>query len=547
MSAVGLFDWLLQTSWQASVLVLLVLAAQWALRKKMNSRWRYALWLLVLARLASPFSTPSSVSVFNYATLDYGGDSMRQVQRGDGTASPAQEPVTKVTVQTDAAPPVVESQTAEAAMGGAPGISSRFAGWWETPRTWWRKIDFVVAGMAIWMAGVLLLGVRLVWQNIIFARRIRNAKTVSAPEIIQLFEACRRRFGLRGALPVLETEAVKSPALYGLLRPVLLLPGRVLAEFSQAELRHVFLHELAHVKRHDMALHWLGTILRLAHWFNPALWFAFRRMAADRELACDELALCYAAERSSRPYGETILKLLETCARPAPLPGLIGILEENTQITRRISTIARFDRRSRGSIPALLLMAGLGVVSLTDAQQQSPPPVAPVTNVPALAPAAPPEITTGAVDSPIARQRTLLQEEIALVEQQIKQVRAMVQNGRAASDADFRLKLDLLELKLKLESVDAQNVAFRRRYGSTPAQSFARQKALLQEEIGLIEQQIKQVQAQTQIGAAVADADFPLRRELLQLKQRLEVLGGSVPEWYRKLHERQREGVRKLI
>jgi len=64
------FGWLLRASWQAAALAILVLAAQVIFRKKLSARWRYALWLLVLARLALPVSPPSPLNIFNYARLD---------------------------------------------------------------------------------------------------------------------------------------------------------------------------------------------------------------------------------------------------------------------------------------------------------------------------------------------------------------------------------------------------------------------------------------------------------------------------------------------
>ena len=59
---------LLKASWQAGVLILLVLAMQWAFGRRLSPRWRYGLWLLVVARLALPWTIPSSVSVFNLLT-----------------------------------------------------------------------------------------------------------------------------------------------------------------------------------------------------------------------------------------------------------------------------------------------------------------------------------------------------------------------------------------------------------------------------------------------------------------------------------------------
>src|ERR1039457_1597939 len=60
---------LLKASWQGAVLILLLLAAQWALGRRLSPRWRYGLWLLVVARLALPWTIPSAISVFNLVGL----------------------------------------------------------------------------------------------------------------------------------------------------------------------------------------------------------------------------------------------------------------------------------------------------------------------------------------------------------------------------------------------------------------------------------------------------------------------------------------------
>src|SRR5882762_10028081 len=56
---------LLKASWQAAVLILLVLATQRVFGRRLSPRWRYALWLLVLIRLALPWTVPSPASLFN--------------------------------------------------------------------------------------------------------------------------------------------------------------------------------------------------------------------------------------------------------------------------------------------------------------------------------------------------------------------------------------------------------------------------------------------------------------------------------------------------
>jgi bla regulator protein BlaR1 len=53
---------LLKASWQGAVIIVLVLAALYVLGRRLTPRWRCALWLLVVLRLAMPWTVPSALS-----------------------------------------------------------------------------------------------------------------------------------------------------------------------------------------------------------------------------------------------------------------------------------------------------------------------------------------------------------------------------------------------------------------------------------------------------------------------------------------------------
>ncbi len=63
------FGWLLRSSAQATVLASLILIIHALLRNKLSAPWRHALWFLLLARLAMPWSPQSPTSVFNLVNL----------------------------------------------------------------------------------------------------------------------------------------------------------------------------------------------------------------------------------------------------------------------------------------------------------------------------------------------------------------------------------------------------------------------------------------------------------------------------------------------
>jgi beta-lactamase regulating signal transducer with metallopeptidase domain/uncharacterized GH25 family protein/cytochrome oxidase Cu insertion factor (SCO1/SenC/PrrC family) len=354
MNTSALLNWLLRTSWQASILVVLVLAAQWLFRRRLSARWQYSLWFLVVIRLAMPSLPSSSWSVFN--VIHYSAAAVapppvaRELERPPVSASTLPAVIAPLTSE------YVESRRVEPS---AVIVTPRF-----DKEHWLRNAAMV------WVMGLLLLAGRSLVQNLVFLRRLNTAELVTDAETLALFGRCREIMGISCRVPLVETAHVKSPALYGFFRPTLLLPIDVMRQFNPAEQRHIFLHELAHVKRRDMAVHWVATVFRMMHWFNPLLWFGFARMAADRELACDELALAAAGEQEARPYGQTVLKLLEICACPAVWPGLMGILEEKSQMARRILRIARYKQQTNWPVLAVALLAALGLVTLTDAQTE---------------------------------------------------------------------------------------------------------------------------------------------------------------------------------
>jgi|GEM_PF-3516640 len=395
-----LFAGLWRASWQAAVLIGLVVLLQRLLSRRLTPSWCHALWLLVLARLLLPATPATSWSLFNWlpggavsapvteaptaAPALVVGPAAAEVASGANAAlrtpSPGgQEP--RPVLPPAAAPvpaPARFAPTAPPAVAAAPGpdgfVAPVVAG--ETaPR---RDAPTVVRTplgtwlwSSVWLAGVLALAARVVLASVRFRRALRGSKPVTDEDFARLLAECRQHLRVRRAVQAFETERVQSPALCGWWRPRLLLPVGLTCRLTRDELRHVLLHELAHLKRGDICVNWLATAAQVLHWFNPAVWYALRRMRADRELAADHLALAVLGEPQARSYGQTILKLLESFTQPVAGPAAVGILEGRDAIRERIAAVAAFRQPGRWSSLASLLFVGLGLVALTDARPRA--------------------------------------------------------------------------------------------------------------------------------------------------------------------------------
>ena len=198
------FGWLVQASWQASVLVALVLLIQWAFRTRLNSRWTHALWLLVIARLILPALPESALSLFQFAPPP----PPIVVQ---SVTEPIFAPVTPVFADNLPAPP--------------PTVAPPY------PFSIWTLLAL------IWLTGALGL-LALTWQvNRRFGRHVRNAPPIDDPVLLQISSAAQEELGLHRSLRLIESAHVQGPAIMGLIHPTLILPQNVRAKFTDAELR----------------------------------------------------------------------------------------------------------------------------------------------------------------------------------------------------------------------------------------------------------------------------------------------------------------------
>ncbi len=378
-SLVGFAGWLLRTSFQASIVVALVLVAQWLFRKKLSPRWRYALWSVVLIRLLLPVSPESRFSIFNLAQATFFAPrtqaSEAAIREPVAPASPSFVPLATSASSVPSDEPKSasahenEKNLTRPSATLSPSDGERDGVRGLAPRSTLRPLYAWLS--VLWLAGALFLASRIILFPLRLNAQLARHETPTGPAVFEILEQAKRLMRITKVLPIVQSRAVKSPALMGFIRPWLLLPDGMVEGFTPQELRLVFLHELAHLKRRDIAVNWLMTVLQILHWFNPLVWFAFGRMRADRELACDELALSFAQADEHKSYGQAIIKLLEGFTRPATVPSLVGILEDKQQMKRRITMIAQFKKTTGWPVAALALVTLLGCVSLTDSKKQN--------------------------------------------------------------------------------------------------------------------------------------------------------------------------------
>ncbi|MEM7310693.1 MAG: M56 family metallopeptidase, partial [Planctomycetota bacterium] len=175
------------------------------------------------------------------------------------------------------------------------------------------------AAVGLWALGVLLLFLRRARSELALIALARGSRELDSPVWEAMTEAIGDELGLRRPVRLLVHPDASTPGTFGTLRPAVLLPARAL-DWSVDRRRAALLHELAHVRRHDVLVHRLTGIARDLLWCHPLAWMAERRLALLREAACDDAVLARGARASS--YAAFLLALARRPAASALLPAL---------------------------------------------------------------------------------------------------------------------------------------------------------------------------------------------------------------------------------
>ena len=308
--------------WQSTAFTTAVALACAALR--LNSpRLRYWLWLSASLKFLIPFSLIVSMGTRMQVPPD----------------SPSLHAVTVQTISSYFAPVSTIPTSAPA----------------RAPLAWPEWLA------AIWLTGAAFLGFR-------WLRRWRILYLVSR-------RATRLPSGYEA--PVFSSGAMMEPGVFGIFRPVILLPEGIADRLTQEQFEAILVHELRHILYRDNLTAALHMCVEILFWFHPLVWWIGAKLMDERERDCDEAVL----RQGSRPgdYARSIIRICETYFEP-PLACATGI--SGSDLKKRIREIMTW----RGSRPmtfrgkatlaaAAVTAAALPfVIGLLQAQTLPPPP-----------------------------------------------------------------------------------------------------------------------------------------------------------------------------
>jgi len=159
-----------------------------------------------------------------------------------------------------------------------------------------------------------------------------------------------------------EVQVVVSPrfthaGLWGIRKPVILLPEGATSQLSDDELAAVLIHELVHLERWDNLVVLLQRVLTSLLWFYPPAWLIDRKLLEERERACDEEVL--RLSQAPETYASGILKVVGACL-DGPVAGASSI--GGSSFRRRMADILSVKPPGKLSLRRRALTVAIGIV-----------------------------------------------------------------------------------------------------------------------------------------------------------------------------------------
>lgn len=349
MDVVKLFNNVLAASFIGSVFVLIILLAKSIFMKKLNSYFHYYIWILLIIKLLLPYSVESNFSVNNVINLH-----------------PKDNIEASNLIKTISAKSFISSHSEEV------DTSSKELGYGverENTDTKLTNKKYNLGNVigVTWLLGAFFMIFLVVYSSYRVRYIIKNSMDYPNQVFNNIFANCIDALKVKRKVRLVYTNKIASPALYGVITPTVIIPLNVAKNIDSDEFRYIALHELSHLKRKDIFLNLIITLLQCIYWFNPIVLYGLYKMKQDCEIACDRHVISYLKSYENIRYGEALIKMIKLSSSRQWIPIAASLSNNKFEIKRRITMITKYKKLSIGGIIfGGVLIALISFIGLTN-------------------------------------------------------------------------------------------------------------------------------------------------------------------------------------
>lgn len=322
-----LWDLVLQASVYGSIVGIVILIVRTLLKDKISGKWTYLLWMILIIKLIVPFGPQSSISLFNKIPSNITNnlivDSSVIINRAlNSNNSYEQEDNEYIASNTD------EKENKVLSINNNGSIDENISNLYK----------FINILPLVWMAGFITTLFISIFMFFTLNKQVKIKKNIEDENIKFILEKSKNIMKIKTDINLIVNDDIRTPALCRIIKPTILFPNAML-DLEDDEIKYILLHELSHYKRKDILVNYLLVLLQCVHWFNPFIWFFFKKIREDMELATDEMVVSKLNEDEYKNYARTIITIIERISIVPKNIGVLGIADDKKNVKKRIEMI----------------------------------------------------------------------------------------------------------------------------------------------------------------------------------------------------------------
>jgi len=306
---------------------------------------------------------------------------------------------------------------------------------------------------SIWAGGIAVIALVMLWRAVAFRKLLRQAAPASKATVASVKRAALA-LGLARAPEVSMVEARISPMVWCGRAPRLLLPAALWEQLDDVGHDAVVFHELAHLRRRDHWVCWLGMMVGCLYWWHPIVWWIRRQLREEADLCCD-VWVTSLMPTARREYATALLetkRFTSTLHLFEPAVGLVLSPIRTKRFARRLTMVMSQQLTPKLTLNGVLLACVLAIGAwLVTPTLASPGDEGRTKAAPPSPPAAPaPPVAGTTADFYVlkdldALKHLSLDDRLGRLEQQLQVLMQKLEKWSELADVDLpELKLERL-------------------------------------------------------------------------------------------------------
>lgn len=362
---------------------LIILLIKTLLKNKINKRYAYLLWIILVIKLIIPFGPESNISLFNSIPINFNMENIlssntNQLENNstklDNINSNSNALQSNSYIETDNSANDVNS-ISTTSQDNYSNINEDNENVGQNSQLIDNTTSIPMVGINkdklskilpfVWLCGFIFAVVSHMVIYIYFIKDLKKSSKLKYERLEKILKNCKSQLNINKNIQVVVHDTISSPSLVGMCKVNIILPSNLI-NLSEEELTHIFLHELCHYKNKDNYIDNLLGVLQCVHWFNPLIYYYFKKMRNDMEIACDERVLSVLNEDEHNKYGITMLNVLEKINFTSKVRVGLNMANDKKTMRERVELIKNsknFSKKKKiftlTGIVCLLVMGGV--------------------------------------------------------------------------------------------------------------------------------------------------------------------------------------------